>query len=82
MYFTSKYSSCPVKKRKPLKTTACGSTLTALKLLSVSCPTKVKAFRRQLRVCSYISGYIKDITCVDSRVTRSRSVNCLDQIYL
>jgi len=69
-------------KRNLLKTADCGSKLTALKLLSVSSHTKVKAFRRQPRAWSYISDYIKDIMYVDSRVTRSRSVSRLDHVYL
>ena len=69
-------------KRNLLKPTDCGSTLTAPTLLSLSSRTKVKAFRRQPRAWTYISGYIKDIMYVDSRVSRSRSVNCLGHVYL
>ena len=79
----SRCISCPnTHKRNLLKTADCGSTLTALKLLSVSSHTKVKAFRRQQRAWSYPSDYIKDIMYVDSRVTRSRSVSCLGHVYL
>ena len=69
-------------KRNLLKTTDCVSTLTALKLPSVSSRTKVKAFRLQPRAWSYSSGYIKDIIYVDSGVTRSSSVNYLGHVYL